>query len=62
MDNWIKGFRNARPIKGEEKILVPGDPEREFEEERMKNGIPLLDMVVEDLNKLGERFSVALVH
>ena len=62
MDNWIKGFRNATPIKGEEKVLVPGDPEREFEEERMKNGIPLLDMVVEDLNKLGERFSVALIH
>jgi LDH2 family malate/lactate/ureidoglycolate dehydrogenase len=60
MDNWIKGFRNATPIKGEEKVLVPGDPEREFETERMKNGIPLLDMVVEDLNKLGERFSLDL--
>jgi LDH2 family malate/lactate/ureidoglycolate dehydrogenase len=61
MDNWIKGFRSARPIKGQEKVLVPGDPEREFVHERMKNGIPLLDMVVEDLNKLGERFAVALI-
>ena len=58
MDNWIKGFRNARTIKGEEKVLVPGDPEREFETQRMKNGIPLLDVVVEDLNKLGEKFSL----
>lgn len=58
MDNWIKGFRNATPVKGEEKVLVPGDPEREFEEERMKNGIPLLDVVVEDLNKLAEKFSL----
>ena len=58
MDNWIKGFRNAKPIAGQEKVLVPGDPEREFEEERMKNGIPLLEMVVEDLNKLAERLSM----
>jgi len=61
MDNWIKGFRSAKPIKGKEKVLVPGDPERVFEEERMKNGIPLLDMVVEDLKKLGEKFSVILI-
>jgi LDH2 family malate/lactate/ureidoglycolate dehydrogenase len=62
MDNWIKGFRNARPIKGEKKVLVPGDPERKFEAERMKNGIPLLDAVVADLKNLGEKFSVALIH
>jgi LDH2 family malate/lactate/ureidoglycolate dehydrogenase len=61
MDNWIKGFRSAKPISGEEKVLVPGDPEREFENERVKNGIPLLDVVVEDLKKLGERFSLALL-
>jgi L-2-hydroxycarboxylate dehydrogenase (NAD+) len=60
MDHWIQGFRNARPIPGEEKVLVPGDPEREFEAERMEKGIPLLDVVVEDLRKLGERFSVSL--
>jgi len=60
MDDWIRGFRNATPVKGEEKVLVPGDPEREFEAERMENGIPILDVVVEDLVKLSERFSVSL--
>ena len=25
------------------KVLIPGDPEREMEIERMKNGIPLLE-------------------
>jgi LDH2 family malate/lactate/ureidoglycolate dehydrogenase len=60
MDNWIKGFRKAKPIKGKEKVLVPGDPEREFEAERMKNGVPLVDSVVEDLNKLGEKFELHL--
>lgn len=58
MDHWIKGFRLAKPIKGEEKVLVPGDPEREFEEERMKNGIPLLDVVMNDLKVLGTKFDI----
>jgi len=58
MDHWIQGFRNAKAIQGQEKVLVPGDPEREFEAERMANGIPLLDVVVEDLNKLAEKFGL----
>ena len=58
MDKWIKRFRNAKTIKGEEKVLIPGDPEREMEDERMKNGIPLLKPVVEDLKFLAERFEV----
>lgn len=60
MDNWIDGFRKAKPMPGQEKVLVPGDPEREFEAERMKNGIPLLDAVVKDLKELGNRFSLTL--
>lgn len=60
MDDWIRGFRNATPVKGEEKVLVPGDPEREFEAARMEKGIPILDVVVEDLVKLSKRFSVYL--
>jgi L-2-hydroxycarboxylate dehydrogenase (NAD+) len=58
MDNWIKGFRSAKPIPGEEKVLVPGDPEREFEAERGKNGIALLEPVVKDLELLSEKFLV----
>ncbi len=59
MDHWIQGFRNCRTIPGEEKVLVPGDPEREFEAERMINGIPLLEPVVKDLQQLAQRFSIA---
>ncbi len=58
MDKWIKRFRAAKTVQGQEKVLIPGDPEREMEAERMKNGIPLLKPVVEDLRYLGERFSV----
>jgi LDH2 family malate/lactate/ureidoglycolate dehydrogenase len=60
MDHWIQGFRNAKTIPGEEKVLVPGDPEREFETDRKKNGIPLLESVVDDLKNLGDKFSVNL--
>jgi len=58
MDHWIQGFRNAKPMEGEEKVLVPGDPEREFESERKMNGIPLLDTVIRDLEELSSRLGV----
>lgn len=61
MDNWIKGFRNAKPVAGQEKVLVPGDPEREFEEERMKNGIPLVDSVTQDLKELAFKFEISFI-
>ena len=59
MDHWIGGFRACRPVKGEEKVLVPGDPEREMESFRSQNGIPLLDVVAGDLRNLAEKFSIA---
>ena len=58
MDKWIKRFRNAKTVPGEEKVLIPGDPEREMETERMINGIPLLKPVIEDLKFLAEKFKV----
>lgn len=58
MDNWITRFRSAKPIEGQERVLIPGDPEREISIERMKKGIPLNHKVVEDLVELGLRFSL----
>jgi LDH2 family malate/lactate/ureidoglycolate dehydrogenase len=60
MDHWIRGFRNAKPVTGEEKVLVPGDPEREFEEERIKHGIPVNEAVVDDLQQLAGKFGLSL--
>jgi LDH2 family malate/lactate/ureidoglycolate dehydrogenase len=59
MDHWIQGFRSCKTVPGEEKVLVPGDPEREYETERMKNGIPLLDVVVNDLKQLAAKFDIS---
>ncbi|MCK5281108.1 MAG: Ldh family oxidoreductase, partial [Cyclobacteriaceae bacterium] len=36
MDNWIKRFRSATTVDGQESVLVPGDPERIIEQERIK--------------------------
>ena len=60
MDNWIRGFRNAKTVPGQDKVLVPGDPEREFEQQRKAAGIPLLSSVVKDLELLGSRLGVTL--
>jgi L-2-hydroxycarboxylate dehydrogenase (NAD+) len=59
MDQWLKRFRGAKPAKGFEKVLVPGDPERDMENDRRKNGIPLMNAVVEDLKYLAERFKIS---
>jgi L-2-hydroxycarboxylate dehydrogenase (NAD+) len=56
MDKWIDTFRNAEPAFGQERVLIPGDPERELTFERQKNGIPLHEQVVEDLTELGKKF------
>jgi LDH2 family malate/lactate/ureidoglycolate dehydrogenase len=53
MDNWIRAFRNARTIEGQERVIIPGDPEREMEAVRRKDGIPLLMPVVRDLKEVG---------
>jgi len=59
MDKWIRRFRSAQTIAGQESVLIPGDPEREMETERRKNGIPLLKPVIEDLKFIGEKFGVS---
>jgi L-2-hydroxycarboxylate dehydrogenase (NAD+) len=56
MDQWIQRFRSAKTMKDQPKVLIPGDPEREAEAERLQNGIPLLHAVTENLKELGERF------
>ena len=58
MDNWIKTFRNAETSEGQERVLIPGDPERELTSERLKNGIPLHEQVVSDLVELGQKFDL----
>jgi L-2-hydroxycarboxylate dehydrogenase (NAD+) len=59
MDQWINRFRSAKTVAGHERVLIPGDPEREMEGQRRQNGIPLLGPVVDDLRYIAETFALA---
>jgi L-2-hydroxycarboxylate dehydrogenase (NAD+) len=60
MDNWIQRFANSTTIAENQKVVIPGSPEREMETARMTHGIPLLESIVEDLRKIGEELGVVL--
>ena len=60
MDNWIERFRHATPSAGNEKVLIPGDPEREMEAIRIKEGVPLVEQVEKDLHDIAEKFKIKL--
>lgn len=60
MDNWLRRFRSAETVPEEEKVLIPGDPEREMEKIRGSEGIPLLDPVIRDLETLSKKYKVNL--
>lgn len=60
MDNWISRFSSAKPAKGQERVYIPGDIEREMETVRIKEGIPVIDVVVDDLQKLSQKFNIVL--
>jgi LDH2 family malate/lactate/ureidoglycolate dehydrogenase len=53
-----ENFRNAEPASGKDRVLIPGDPERDLSIERRKNGIPLHEQVVTDLSDLGNKFGL----
>ena len=61
MDNWMRRFRSSKTIEGQDRVIIPGEPEVEIEKERMKNGIPLMKPVIEDLEKLGDKFGIILL-
>ena len=57
MDNWISRFRDTKAVEGK-KVLIPGDPEREFEAKRLKEGVPVNKNVITDLKELSEKFKI----
>lgn len=58
LDNWIETFRNAKSVDPSKRVIIPGEPETAFEQERSANGIPLIDAVVNDLNQLAAKLGV----
>lgn len=58
MDNWIRTFKKAKVSEGNKRVIIPGEPEMEMHQERLKNGIPLMEPVVMDLKQLAEKFNL----
>lgn len=58
LDNWIERFRSAKTIDPAKKVIIPGEPEYAFEQERKLQGIPLIDVVVADLNELAAKLGI----
>ena len=58
MDKWIETMRSARPVEGHDRVLIPGDPERENEERIAREGISLLPQIVADLEMIAKKIGV----
>lgn len=58
MDLWLKTFRNSTPKNEKDKVLIPGDPEREIASERDINGTPLPISVINDLNSIAKEIGI----
>jgi L-2-hydroxycarboxylate dehydrogenase (NAD+) len=59
MDEWIRTFRGAKPAKGETRVLIPGDPEREAEVKNRREGIELVPAVAEDLKTIAAELGIS---
>ena len=58
MDKWIETFRAAKPAKGHDRVLIPGDPERENEERISKEGINVLVHVQKEMKAIADELGI----
>ena len=57
-DDYIRTMRSTKPAPRTNGPIIPGDPEREAEEIRSKEGIPLVEPVIEELNDISKRTGI----
>lgn len=58
LDNWIERFKSAKTVDPNKKVIIPGEPEFAYEQDRRINGVPLIDVVVNDLNELAKKLGI----
>ena len=58
IDDWVRTMRGTKPQPGSPDVLIPGDPEREFETLRRTGGIPLVMPLVEELRDISKRTGI----
>ena len=60
IDDYVRVLRATKPAPGTNGPLIPGDPEREAEKHRRKNGVPLVLPVVEELRDISKKTGIPL--
>jgi LDH2 family malate/lactate/ureidoglycolate dehydrogenase len=60
IDEYVRTLRKTRPAPGTSGPLVPGDPEREAEAIRRREGIPVVVPVLEELRDISRRTGIPL--
>jgi len=58
IDDYVRTFRATKPAFGTNGPLIPGDPEREAEQVRSKQGVPLIMPVVEELRVISKKIGI----
>jgi len=59
VDEYVRVFRATKPAPGTNGPLIPGDPERQAEQERREKGVPLVPAVIEDLRDISAKTRIA---
>ncbi|MCF8298994.1 MAG: Ldh family oxidoreductase [Saprospiraceae bacterium] len=58
MDSWIQTFKNAKPVAGQNRVWIPGEPEREMEARLAVDGITILGKVLEELKMVCDEIGI----
>lgn len=58
VDEYVRVFRATKPAPGTSGPLIPGDPEREAEQERRKSGVPLVPAIIEELRDISSKTAI----
>jgi L-2-hydroxycarboxylate dehydrogenase (NAD+) len=58
VDQWSRTFRATKPVPGTPGVLVPGDPERQAEAVRSRDGVPLVAAVIADLRDISKQTGI----
>jgi LDH2 family malate/lactate/ureidoglycolate dehydrogenase len=58
MDKALREMKNSERAEGVKRIYIPGEIELETKADRLKNGIPIPDAVVQDFIALGQELGI----
>lgn len=58
IEKWIDRFKKAEPVDSNNLVLIPGEPEYNCYNERIENGIPIIENVINDLKELAIKFKL----